>query len=552
MRKIGLFFILGWLTAAPVGALSFDALPDYQDSGMKLYVRGTQKLQDNDFVGAADDLRQAVKMRPDLAEAFHNLGFALEKGGDLKSAAAAYERALILKPTYSSAMNNLGFLLATTEVDPQKAMKLCSRAAEMEPNNSNYRDSLGWACYKAGRPDDAILHFKAAIRLDPSAAKPHFNLGLCEFNRKNYVEAARSFSNAIQVNPGFIKAYIPLGNCYEQMKQANRALYVYQQAMTKIPDGSPVKKHIERQIKKLTNNSKSYYFSNVKQIQASTKLTDFIKRKGKNGSLFAGRSAKEQDSLESSTTFTPVGKAPSSAGNDLGGTSFDAGFDLPSPAASARTEVPLSIPSRSSGAMTASLGGGFSPRSEGELTVAQERQLEKRYALCQSYLDRGLVQDAVKDLEKIVALGGNTGVGRMAKNLLLKARKTVEDRHRERADTHLAMGKDFIRSGKYDMAESEIRKALSLSPESAEAHKDLALLQYNQGRLKEAYEESKRAIALDRSMKEAYVVLASLYSKKGRQEDAVRTLRKLREIGGDRDAVDDLADRMINTLTTGS
>ncbi|MBF0499843.1 MAG: tetratricopeptide repeat protein, partial [Candidatus Riflebacteria bacterium] len=440
-------------------------------------------------------------------------------------------------------MNNLGFLLATTETDPQRAVKLCSHAVELEPGSANFRDSLGWACFKAGRIDDATIHFKAAMKMDPSLPKPFFNLGLCEFNRKNYSEAARAFSNAIQINPGFIKAYIPLGVCYENMKQTNRALYVYQQALTRLPDGSPVKRHIDRQIKKISKDSKSYYFSNVKQLQVSSRLTDFIKRKGRTGNLMGNAEAKSADTLDSSS-FTPVAAIPGgSAGKESGGgISFDSGLDF-----AGATNVPTT-----SGSFSRAAAPSMSLRGDGELTVGQERALEKRYALCQSYLDRGLTQEAIGDLEKIVSLGGSSGIARQARGLLLKARKVTDDRNHERAETHLTMGKDFIRAAKYDLAESEIRKAISLAPENAEAHKDLALLHYNQGRLKDAYEESKRAIALDRTMKEAYVVLASLYSKKGRTEDAVRTLRKMREIGGDHDAVDDLAERMMSSLTAGS
>ena len=69
-----------------------------------------------------------MKLRPDIAEAFHNLGFAFEKTGDLRNAARAYERALSLKPNYPSALNNLGYLLATTETDPAKAVMLCQKA----------------------------------------------------------------------------------------------------------------------------------------------------------------------------------------------------------------------------------------------------------------------------------------------------------------------------------------------------------------------------------------------------------------------------------------
>jgi tetratricopeptide (TPR) repeat protein len=118
-----------------------------------------------------------------------------------------------------------------------------------------------------------------------------------------------------------------------------------------------------------------------------------------------------------------------------------------------------------------------------------------------------------------------------------------------KAGTHSDMGKDFFRSGQYQLAETEFRKALSLDPDSAETYKDLALLNYNQGKYQEAYEQSKRAIALNRTLKEAYVVLASLYAKKGRSEDAMRTLKMISEVSKKRDAVDELAEKMMVSLS---
>ncbi|HNV70642.1 MAG TPA: tetratricopeptide repeat protein, partial [Candidatus Ozemobacteraceae bacterium] len=499
MKRLRLAILGLLLVTGPISALSLDTLPDYQDAGMKLYVRGTQLLQENDFVSAADELRRAVKARPDMAEAFHNLGYALEKTGDLKNAAAAYERAISLKPTYASAFNNLGFLLATAEVDKARAVQLCRRAVELEPNSAAYRDSLGWASYKAGRLEDAVMHFQAALKLDANYAKSWFNLGLCEFSRKNYAEAARNFTGAIQLNTNLLKAYLPLAESFERMQQTNRALNVYQQALSKAPETSPVRKHIERQIKRLTAGSKSYYFSNVKQLQGSAKLTDFMRRRGKTGNL-AGTTSKVVDPLDSSSTFTPVSlaQAPTAgvSGTDL------SDYALGGEPTYAAPVVPMARSMNAAPATT--------PRFDSELSVNAERSLEKKYSLCQSYIERGLVQEAAKELENIVTVAGTSSIGRQARNLLLRARKMIDERNAERAGTHLTMGKDFIRSGKYDMAETELKKSLSLTPENAEAHKDLALLYYNQNRFREAYESSKRAIALDRTMKEAYVVLASL------------------------------------------
>jgi tetratricopeptide (TPR) repeat protein len=540
--------------AFPAFSLSFDALPSYQDEGMKLYVRGTGKLQERNYVEAVSDLQRAVKLRPDIAEAFHNLGFAFERTGDLRNAARAYERALNLKPNYPSALNNLGYLLATSDTDLEKAVLLCQKAVELQPNSASFHDSLGWALYKANRQGEAASHFAAAVKIDPAFFKAHFNLGLVEFSRSNYTGALTHFKNTIQLNPNYLKAYVPLADCYELLNDGGRALHVYGQALTKAPDSDPIRRHLERKVKQLTATSRQHYFNTAKKMQGSSKLQEFLERKGKSGEL-SSRMNVVSNQLDTNSSFTPVSAAPqtspvystqtsvplySAISSGSGASSF-----MPSAASiQARNERETNTVSASYSA--ASVHMNVAPR---QISVAQERELERKYSLSKSYLDRGLVNEAASELNAIISIAPETSmVSRQARNLLLRAQKQMEEKSTKKAITHRDMGKDFFRSGQYQMAEAEFNKALNRDPENAEVHKDMALLFYNQGKYQEAYEQSKKAIALDRTLKEAYVVLASLYAQKGRPDDAMRTLRMVREVSVRRDAVDELAEKMMARL----
>ncbi|GAB4272163.1 MAG: hypothetical protein Kow0029_10530 [Candidatus Rifleibacteriota bacterium] len=552
MKRLILAVILTLFLAFPAFSLSFDSLPNYQDEGMKLFIRGTGKIKERNYSEAVSDLKRAVKLRPDLAEAFHNLGFALERTGDIKTAAKAYERALNLKPNYPSALNNLGYLLATTEADVARAVILCQKAVELQPNSASFRDSLGWALYKSNRISDAIEQFQAAIKIDPGYAKSHFNLGLIELTRNNYSSAANWFKNVIKLNRNYLKAYVSLADCYEKLNENSKALYVYRQALNLAPDSQPIRKHLEKKVKELSSQSKKYYFSNVKKMQGSSKLQEFLNRKGRVATL-ASRYTPAANPLESNGSFTPVSASPAEtfAGADL---TASVKSELPGVQAGYR---PAHAVTRSSDTddtwSSAYSSASVYPVSANktQLTVEQERELERRYSLSKSYIDRGLIGEAEKELKKIMQVAPDSStVFRQSRNLLLKVKKMLEQKSEEKAATHIDMAKDFFRSGQYEMAENEYRKALSLDPENAEVHKDLALLHYNLGRYREAYEASKRAIALDRTVKEAYVVLGSLYAKKGRKDDALRTLKMVKEVSSGSDAVDELADRMIAELST--
>lgn len=550
-RRIFTCFLMLFLTY-PAFSLSFDALPNYQDEGTKLYVRGTGKIQEQNYTEAITDLIRAVKLRPDIAEAFHNLAFAYERTGDLRNAARAYERALQIKPNYPSALNNLGYLLATSDTELEKAVALCQRAVELQPNSASYQDSLGWALYKAGRQPEAARHFSAAVKIDPTFFKSHFNLGLVEFARNNYAAAITHFRNCLQINSSYLKAYIPLADSYEKLNDNSRALNIYRQALTRAPEGDPIRRHIERKVKNLTEESKQHYFSSVNGKQGSSRLQEFMERKNRTGELGA-RLNMTNTRASANSNFTPVSAVSQTS------TLFAAPLPATgvSPANNSYSTIQPGFIAAQNAVDNDSMSLSYSAASvhmtqaPREISVDQERELERKYSLSKSYLDRGLIKEAAQELNTIINNAPESSmVSRQSRNLLLRVKKEIEEKSSQKASTHRDMGKDFFRSGQYSMAEVEFNKALSLDPENAEVYKDLALLYYNQNRYQEAFEQSKRAIALNRTLKEAYVVLASLYARKGRPDDALRTLRMVKEVSTRRDAVDELAEKMMASLAS--
>ncbi|MBQ3644771.1 MAG: tetratricopeptide repeat protein [Candidatus Riflebacteria bacterium] len=579
MKKLVYTGFLVLFLNLPAFALSLDALPAYQDEGMKLYIRGTSRLQENNCTEAVSDLTKAVKLRPDIPEAFHNLGYAFERCGDVKNAIRAYERALNLKPAYPSALNNLGYLLATTEQDLIQAIGLCQRAVQLSPNTPSFRDSLGWALYKSNRNQEAAEQFQTALRLDPTFYKSYFNLGLVEYTAGNYSAAARNFQNTIRCNSNYAKAYVSLGDCYEKLNDDNKALNAYRQALNKISDNDPIKKHLNKKIKQLTSESKKQLFASTQKMtstnskgQGSSLLQDFLNKHNRSGNNSKSNNSNKTSvasayNYESNSSFTPV-SATSFASNyssSYAPNSYMTASNYNSiPTYSPQTSVistPLIDTSRSAIAErnareTNTISSSYyassakventAPR---QISVAQERELERKYSLAKSYMDRGLTAEAANELNYIISQAPETSmVSRQSRNMLLKVKKQLDETNDKKADTHRDMGKDFFRSGQYQLAEEEFNKALRLAPDNAEVYKDLALLNYNQGKYEVAYEQSKKAIALDRTLKEAYVVLASLYAQKGRQEDAIRTLKMVKEVSTRTDAVDELAERMMAQL----
>jgi tetratricopeptide (TPR) repeat protein len=89
-----------------------------------------------------------------------------------------YEKALDIDGENLTAMNSMGFILADTGLDTMKAMRLCRKAVEKNPQNPVYLDSLGWASYKCGRVAEAraLLRRAADIAPQEKEIKEHFRI----------------------------------------------------------------------------------------------------------------------------------------------------------------------------------------------------------------------------------------------------------------------------------------------------------------------------------------------------------------------------------------
>ena len=58
--------------------------------------------------GALQDYNEAIRLKPDYADAFNNRGIARKAKGDLEGALQDYNEAIRLKPDFAEAFNNRG------------------------------------------------------------------------------------------------------------------------------------------------------------------------------------------------------------------------------------------------------------------------------------------------------------------------------------------------------------------------------------------------------------------------------------------------------------
>ncbi|MBK8811315.1 MAG: tetratricopeptide repeat protein [Acidobacteria bacterium] len=130
-----------------------------------------------DSVAAAN---QAIALATDderLQIAQLTLATGQQVAGDFVGAETTLRGILKRSPQNPIALNNLGYFLVERGQKLEEALKFIQQALAVDPENSAFLDSLGWAYFKLGKLELAEENLKKALKLDPASATLHDHLG---------------------------------------------------------------------------------------------------------------------------------------------------------------------------------------------------------------------------------------------------------------------------------------------------------------------------------------------------------------------------------------
>lgn len=107
---------------------------------------------------------------------------------------------LTLEPNNADAMNYLGYMLADRGEKLDEAIKLVSRALEIEPDNGAFLDSLGWAYFRKGNVAEAEKYLSAAAAKLPENSDVQEHLGDVLAKRGRWADAVMAWTRALGGN----------------------------------------------------------------------------------------------------------------------------------------------------------------------------------------------------------------------------------------------------------------------------------------------------------------------------------------------------------------
>ena len=140
-------------------------LADFPEHPLLYNVLGISKAKLELFDGAIKNYQQAIKYKPDYADAYNNLGNAYRNNGDLEAAVTHYEKALSISPDSAEFHNNIGVYFQHKR-NYNRAAESFRRAIALNPKYVNAYNSLGAVMVDLGNPEEAAECYQKSMVID--------------------------------------------------------------------------------------------------------------------------------------------------------------------------------------------------------------------------------------------------------------------------------------------------------------------------------------------------------------------------------------------------
>lgn len=159
----------------------------------------------NKYTEAASEYGRAIdRLNPPTERhwsLYYARGIAYEQAKQWPRAEADFLKALELRPDQPAVLNYLGYSWIEQGMHLERARQMVERAVALRPNDGYIVDSLGWALYRLGKYEEAVVHLERAVELKPvdPVINDHLGDAYWKVGRKN--EARFQWERALSFKP---------------------------------------------------------------------------------------------------------------------------------------------------------------------------------------------------------------------------------------------------------------------------------------------------------------------------------------------------------------
>ena len=223
-----------------------EILAAHPDHPQVLHLKGVLALRAGNPLAARDLIAQAIAGEPAAFLYRFNLGNALTMTGEIEAAATAFGDAVRLRPDHAPSWFNLG--KAQLELKRHEdAIASLSRLSALQPADAAVIVELGTAWYARAGATRQLADYARVIEVlghalvQPSLTPELKNnallfIGDSLHNCRRHSEALQRFQEVLAGDPGNLDALVKTANCLNQLGRMAEALPYFRQVAAQQPD----------------------------------------------------------------------------------------------------------------------------------------------------------------------------------------------------------------------------------------------------------------------------------------------------------------------------
>ena len=189
--------------------------------GEQLMVAWIVKVQEGDFLGGITAMNDMLVIYPRDKHLLYLAGNWLMGENGNGQAQRLFEKALAIDKNFPAALNDLAYVEARDR-EFEKAFTAMDRYVALLPKEPNPQDSYGELKRMAGDFESSLVHYRAALKIDPDFVTSQLGLGDTYALMGNQEQARIEYDKAIRF----------------AHNEADRLAYAMQKAMTYVRDGN--------------------------------------------------------------------------------------------------------------------------------------------------------------------------------------------------------------------------------------------------------------------------------------------------------------------------
>ena len=220
----------------PFSLVNSPATPGADEAG-DYAIRGRDLLLKGEYDKALADYNQALRLKPDYAEAYNGRGAAWRSKGEHGKAFADFNEAIRLRPNFSMAYKNRGNAWSA-KGEYANAFADFDQAIRLQPDYAEayYFRGLSWSLY--GENDAAIADYDTALKLKPDYPEAYFSRGMLWGVEGMHDKALADLNQTIRLKPDYAEAYCYRAFAWVTKGEEDKALADLQQTVRLQPSNA--------------------------------------------------------------------------------------------------------------------------------------------------------------------------------------------------------------------------------------------------------------------------------------------------------------------------